>query len=164
MRYWCSGNISALLLNLRDYKIFMNELSSQFKGTITELQVASYLLQLGYIVSQPLVQDTKYDLIVDIHHKLIRLQVKTARLNTKNISGKSIVFNCRSTTNNVRECKQRYYSTDDVDYFATYWDNEVFLIPINECSAEKTLWLDQPNNSHSTYAYDYTAKEVLNNL
>lgn len=140
----------------------MNKLSSQFKGTITELQVASHLLQLGYIVSQPLVQDTKYDLIVDANHKLIRLQVKTARLNTKNTSGKSITFNCRSTTNNVRECKQRYYSTDEVDYFATYWENEVFLIPINECSAEKTLWLDHPNNSHSTYAYDYTAKEVLN--
>lgn len=140
------------------------ELSSQFKGTITELNVASYLLQLGYIVSQPLVQDTKYDLIVDIHHKLIRLQVKTARKNKNNITGESICFNCRSTTNNVRECKQRYYSTDDVDYFATYWDNEVFLIPVNECSAEKTIWLTKPTNPNSTYAYDYCAKEVLNNL
>ena len=64
-----------------------------------------------------MVQDTKYDLIIDINHKLIRLQVKTARPNIRN-TGQSIVFNCRSTTNNVRECKQRYYSTNDVDYFA----------------------------------------------
>lgn len=142
----------------------MIELSSQFKGTITELQVASHLLSLGYIVSQPLVQDTKYDLIVDVNHKLIRLQVKTARINKDNKTNDSICFNCRSTTNNVRECKQRYYSSDDVDYFATYWDNQVFLIPVNECSAEKTIWLTKPKNPNSTYAYDYTAEEVLNNL
>ncbi len=141
----------------------MSELSSQFKGTITELQVASYLLSLGYVVSQPLVQDTKYDLIVDVNHKLIRLQVKTARPNPKNI-GNSIVFNCRSTTSNVRECKKRYYSADEVDFFATYWDNEVFLIPVNECSAEKTIWLEKPKSSASTYAYDYCAKEVLNKI
>lgn len=141
----------------------MNDLSSQFKGTITEIQVAVHLLKLGYVVSQPLVQDTRYDLIVDVKHKLIRLQVKTARKNSKN-TGNSIIFNCRSTTNNVRECKQRYYSSDDVDFFATYWDNEVFLIPVNECSAEKTIWLEKPKSSVSTYAYDYCAKEVLNKI
>ena len=51
------------------------ELSTQYKGTITELQVATYLLSLGYNVSQPLTQDSKYDLIVDVNHQLIRLQV-----------------------------------------------------------------------------------------
>lgn len=139
------------------------ELSTQYKGTITELQVAAHLLQLGYNVSQPLTQDSKYDLIVDVNHKLVRLQVKTARINTKT-QGLSIKFNCRSTTNNVRECHQRYYSQDDVDYFATFWDNQVFLIPVAECSAEKTLWIDKPSNRKSTYAFDYCAEEVLQTL
>ena len=96
------------------------ELSTQFKGDITELQVSAYILNLGYLVSKPLTQDSKYDLIIDKNHKLLRIQVKTSRINEKTISGRSIKFNCRSTTNNVRECKNRYYSTDDVDYFATY--------------------------------------------
>lgn len=142
----------------------MDNLSSQFKGTVTELQVATCLLQLGYVVSQPLVQDSKYDLIVDVNNKLIRLQIKTARPNVKNKFGESIKFNCRSTTNNVRECKQRYYSVDEVDYFATYWKNEVFLIPVNECSSEKTIWLEKPSSKNQTYAYDYCARRVLNNL
>lgn len=141
----------------------MKQLSTQFKGVITELEVATYLLQRGYIVSQPLVQDSKYDLIVDVNKKLIRLQVKTSRKHPKN-QGQSIIFNCRSTTNNVRECKQRYYSIEDVDYFATYWNEQVFLIPVNECSSEKTLWLEKPKNSACTYAYDYTVEEVLNNI
>lgn len=142
----------------------MKELSTQFKGDITELQVSAYFLNLGYIVSKPLTQDSKYDLIVDINHKLIRIQVKTSRINEKTISGKSIKFNCRSTTNNVRECKQRYYSTEDVDYFATYWEGNVYLVPVNECSAEKILWLDIPTHNKSCYANDYIAEEVIKHI
>lgn len=139
------------------------ELSTQYKGTITELRVATYLLSLGYNVSQPLTQDSKYDLIVDVNHHLIRLQVKTSRINDKT-KGLSIKFNCRSTTNNVRECKQRYYSDDDVDFFATWWNNQVYLIPISECSAEKTLWIDKPTDPRSCYSQNYIAEEVLKNL
>ena len=142
----------------------MKELSTQFKGDITELLVGAYFLNLGYIVSKPLTQDSKYDLIIDINHKLIRLQVKTSRLNEKATSGKSIKFNCRSTTNNVRECKQRYYSSEDVDYFATYWEGNVYLIPVDECSAEKILWLDVPTYSKSCYANDYLAEEVIKHI
>lgn len=40
-------------------------LSTQFKGDITELQVSAYFLKLGYVVSKPLTQDSKYDLIID---------------------------------------------------------------------------------------------------
>lgn len=161
-RHQCNGNTAAFLLNFYSSKNTM-DLSSQYKGTITELNVASHLLSLGYNVSQPLTQDSKYDLIVDVNHKLIRIQVKTARINEKT-QGLSIKFNCRSTTNNVRECKQRYYSTEDVDYFATWWNNEVFIIPVNECSAEKTIWIDKPHNPKSTYAYDYLAEEVLKTI
>ena len=141
----------------------MKQLSTQFKGDVTELLVGAYLLELGYLVSKPLTQDSKYDLIVDVNHKLIRIQVKTARLNDQTI-GKSIKFNCRSTTNNVRECKKRYYSPEDVDYFATYWDNEVYLVPVTECSAEKILWIDKPTYKNSCFANDYLAKEVLKRI
>ena len=52
MRHWCNGSITAFLLNLYTIKLIMNEkLSTQFKGTITELQVAAHLLALGYNVS-----------------------------------------------------------------------------------------------------------------
>lgn len=139
------------------------ELSTQYKGTITELRVATHLLSLGYNVSQPLTQDSKYDLIVDVNNKLIRLQVKTSRLNEKTEKC-SIKFNCRSTTNNVKECKNRYYSEEQVDFFATWWNNEVYLVPVSECSAEKILWIDEPNCSRSSRASDYLAEEVLKNI
>ena len=134
------------------------ELSSQFKGIATELQVATYLLLLGYNVSQPLCQDSKYDLIVDVNGKLLRLQVKTSRLASEN----SITFNCRSTTTNVRNCKSRRYSEQDVDYFATYWDGVAYLVPISECSTQKSLHFNSSQKRKDwSYMEDYEASEVL---
>lgn len=51
----------------------MIELTTQQKGITTEMYVAAYLLSLGYNVSQPMCQDSKYDLIVDVNGKLLRL-------------------------------------------------------------------------------------------
>lgn len=135
-------------------------LSSQQKGIATEITVAAYLLQLGYNVSQPFCQDSKYDLIVDANGKLFRLQVKTARQSSQT----SITFNCRSTTTNVRNCKSRRYSSEDIDYFATYWQGKVYLVPVNECSTQKSLHLEKNSRTDWSYAENYLAEEVLKSL
>ena len=54
------------------------ELSSHFKGEITEQQVAIEFLKLGLQVCKPLVQSSKYDFVVDIENKLYKIQVKTS--------------------------------------------------------------------------------------
>lgn len=136
------------------------ELTTQQKGITTEMFVAAYLLNLGYNVSQPFCQDSKYDLIVDVNNKLLRLQVKTSRLSSENV----IVFNCRSTTKNSKTNKSRYYELDEIDYFATFWNGKVYLVPPNECSSEKRLHLIYPSRSNQTYAEDYKAEEVLKRL
>jgi hypothetical protein len=136
------------------------ELTTQQKGITTEMYVAAYLLSLGYNVSQPLCQDSKYDLIVDVDNKLLQLQVKTARLADIN----SITFNCRSTTKNSSIHKSRSYSVDEIDYFATYWNHQVYLVPVGQCSSEKRLHLEKPKQSNWSYIEDYKAKEVLENL
>lgn len=135
-------------------------LTTQQKGTVTELAVAKYLLSLGYNVSQPFCQDSRYDLIVDANGKLLRLQVKTCRLTENN----SIAFNCRSTTTNNTSKKTRSYSANDIDYFATYWNNRVYLVPVGECSNEKRLHLDPIKQSNWSYIEDYLAEEVLEKL
>lgn len=136
------------------------ELTTQQKGITTEMYVAAYLLSLGYNVSQPLCQDSKYDLIVDVNNHLLRLQVKTARQEKEG----SIIFNCRSTTKNSITHKSRSYQVDEVDYFATYWDHKVYLVPIGECSSSKTLHLTLPVKSNQTFIGDCLAEEVLRNL
>jgi len=88
-------------------------------------------------VSIPFGDKERYDQIWDINGKLIRVQVKTSRLNRneKNSENLSIHFNCKSVING----KTHKYSKEEIDYFATYWDNKVYLIPVEECSIEKTL-------------------------
>ena len=140
----------------------MENLSTQQKGIVTEMNVATYLLKLGYNVSQPFCQDSKYDLIVDVRGKLLRLQVKTSRIG--NALGSSITFNCRTTTTNVKNCKSRRYSSDEIDYFATYWDGIAYLIPISECSTQKSLHFEKTNRKDWCYMEDYEAGKVLDEL
>lgn len=50
----------------------LEDLTTQFKGKITEMQVALALLQKGYMVSQPLV-DTRYDFLLEANGKFYRI-------------------------------------------------------------------------------------------
>ena len=160
MRVWYNGYYFCLPSELHNYIIMMKELTTQQKGITTEMFVAAYLLSLGYNVSQPFCQDSKYDLILDTGKQLLKLQVKTARLK----SDTSIVFNCRSTTKNSQTNKSRYYQEGEIDYFATYWNNQVYLIPMTECSAEKILHLEKPARSNQCFIDDYKVEEVLKKL
>lgn len=152
-----AASTSVFLLNSTNINM---EITTQQKGITTELYVASYLLSLGYNVSQPFSQDSRYDLIVDVNNKLLRLQVKTSRL----ISAHSISFNCRSTTKNSKTNKSRSYGKSEIDYFATFWNNRVYLVPVGECSSQKCLHLEPPTQSNWSYINDYEAEEVLKNL
>lgn len=55
-----------------------------------------------------------------------------------------------------------------VDYFCTFYNNECYLIPFEECgSKEKKLRLEPTKNGQTKniyFAKDYIAKEVLNNI
>ena len=80
-------------------------LSTQIKGKITELKVATKILQLGYIISQPLV-DTRYDFLLDYNEKIYKIQVKTANLNK---DGTGIVFYTSNTHINTKGAINRNY-------------------------------------------------------
>ena len=106
------------------------ELNSSFKGEITELQVAQAFLSNGVQVSKPLVPSSRYDLIVDINHKLLRIQVKTSNL--ENIEDGYISFKACSSHINAKGTVVHAYSKDDVDCFATYYNNNCYIIPIEK--------------------------------
>lgn len=134
------------------------------KGRYTEAIVLAYIMNLGYSVSIPFGDKDKYDQIWDINGKLIKVQVKTSRINEKekNPLNKSIRFNCKTIVNG----KNTKYSKDEIDYFATYWENQVYLIPVGECSAEKVLRFtsSQPNQPSICWAKDYEVEEVIKRL
>lgn len=129
-------------------------------GKISELEILTYITKLGYSVSVPFGDKDRYDQIWDINGKLIRVQIKTSRW--KNDQQLGITFNCYSVQNG----KKHIYNNSEIDYFATYWDNKVYLIPVEECSQEKTLWfkLNEHNYSKCAMAKDYEVEGVLKNI
>ena len=136
------------------------------KGLITELQCQTFFTQLGYNVSIPLGEDCRYDMIVDVEGKLIKVQVKTCHLNSTN-SG--INFSTRSTQggNTSHETQSKRYNINDVDYFATFWENQCYLIKIDDCQgADRTLSFKQEkvNQADVYFIENYKAEKTLQRL
>ena len=137
------------------------ELTSKEKGNLTELQCLMSFYELGHKVSIPYGENCRYDFILDVNGTLLKIQVKTSH---KDKEKESFTFKCRSVTGRG-EVKHASYSKEEIDYFATYWDNKVYLVPVEECSSQKTLRLNKDTiRSNWNYAEDYLAEEVLKAL
>lgn len=138
----------------------MEELTTQIKGKITELNVAKYFLEKGYIISQPLV-DTRYDFLLDNNGTILKIQVKTGRTNE---TKEYIEFNTSNAHTNTQGTTNRNYK-GQIDYFATFYENQCYLIPVDECgSRNKKLRLLPTKNGQIqgiSWAKDYTLEKVL---
>ena len=136
------------------------ELTSKQKGNLTELQCLTAFMEQGCGVSIPYGDNSKYDFIADVNGKLLKIQVKTSSLKDDS----AIKFSCRTTHVNCTGVKNEKYSADEIDFFATYWDNQCYLIPVAECSAEKTLRFIPPKSGQLkgiNFAKDYLLANQL---
>ena len=104
-------------------------LSSHFIGEITEQEVALEFLKLGILVSKPLVQSSKYDFIADINHKLYKIQVKTGTFK----ENAYLEFATSTSHTNTQGTLNLSYSEEDVDFFATMYEGQCYLVPYNLC-------------------------------
>lgn len=132
-------------------------------GTITELQCATEFLKLGIDVSIPYGDGSRYDCIIDVNKKLYKIQIKHARP----INNEGFMFTCKSCNLIKGHRTNKRYSSEDVDFFATYFNDKCYLIPINECGTEKRLRFKQPVNNNSTNIYwakDYELEIQINKL
>ena len=132
--------------------------NTNLKGLITETAILNYVISQGYSVSLPFGDKNRYDQIWDINGKLLRIQIKTCHL--RRTGGEAIEFNCYSSVNGKR-CK---YSKVEIDFFATYWNNQLYLIPVEECSIAKVLWFTPTNNQCKCLAKDYLFEEVIKKI
>lgn len=132
-------------------------MNTNLQGKITELEVMSYIVKKGFSVSTPFGDKDRYDQIWDINGHLYRIQVKTSHLYAKG-TGTAIQFKCSGTSNG----RTTLYSKNDIDYFATYWDGQVYVVPVEECSSKKILRFESTvNQSTICWAKDYTFEEVF---
>lgn len=139
------------------------EISPKQKGLNTELHCISYFSDCGFLVSVPYGDNGRYDLIVDVNGHLLRVQVKSASP-TVDASGEisGIKFSCKSQRINTKESKTKRYSKDEIDYFATYWNYQVYVVPVEEASSSKYLrFYSSLNNQDylSSFLEDYTVEK-----
>lgn len=141
------------------------ELETKQKGNLTELQCITACYAAGYSVSIPYGENSRYDFILDVDGKLLKIQVKTSRFKKTIKNPKdAIVFTCRSTNVNSKGNTYHRYTKEQIDYFATFWDGKCYMVPVEECSVEKTLWFNPPANGQKSLismAIDYELSNIL---
>ena len=130
-------------------------------GTVTELKSEIRLMELGYIVSQPLTP-VRYDYIIDTGTNLYKVQSKACHLEG---DGEKIVFSTCSSHYVNGQHTHNNYKDDGIDFFSTFYNGECYLIPVSECGKrEKCLRLQPTKNGqikNISFAKDYLAQEVL---
>lgn len=130
-------------------------------GDITELEVMLAFKKFGYSVLIPYGDYERYDLVIDNNGKFIRIQCKTAQ---KGDDSATFSIQCTSAhrkNGKVVSCK---YSEEEIDYFATCFNDVCYLIPVSCCGRHKRLRLSQPKNNQSkdiVWAKDYELEKII---
>lgn len=138
------------------------ELTTKQKGNITELQCAIAFINAGFKVSIPYGEDCKYDMIVDKDGNLYRIQCKTSRALPD--SNEGFKFNTRSVVITTHGAKESRYTRKEIDYFATVYEGNCYLVPVEECGCEKVLRFCYPPNGQKkniSLAVNYTLENMM---
>lgn len=140
-------------------------MNSKQLGNITEVQVMLGFLQLGYNVLTPYGDCERYDFVADVNGKFVKIQVKSSKVSD---DGTKFSFNTASTHYSDGKCVHHAYSKEDIDYFATVYNNQIYLIPVEECSSRlQSLRLIATKNGQTRgvkWAKDYRLEEVIKEL
>lgn len=139
-------------------------LSTKAKGAQTELECITYLHGLGYDISIPWGDNARYDFVLDVNHKLYKIQCKTSSLQEEGV----YKFKCNSTYVNTQGNRNESYSAEEVDFFCTFIEGKCYLIPFSETSKrEKVMRFVKPKNGQVkgiTFAQDYLAESQIERL
>ena len=132
------------------------------KGALTELQCQKDFITNGILVSQPIVQDSKYDFIIDLGGKLYKIQCKSS-----SISNDKYFITLKTKSTNIRTMKDTYYTKNDIDFFYTCYEGVSYLIPVEDAGNGETrlrFFSNQPNNPNIRWAKNYEFNLMLQKL
>ena len=137
-------------------------MNTRITGELTELKCQMFCLERGFIVSKPIVDNARYDLLLDYNNKFYRIQIKTSRWMSEEHEG--IVFNCKSQHSVAGGNKIMKYTPEEIDFFMTEFEGEFYLIPCEKAKSEMRLRF-KPTKNHqddkATFAKDFRVEEVI---
>lgn len=144
-------------------------IDTKIKGNVTEMESMLAFMKLGYNVSIPFGEDSRYDFIVDINDKLYKIQCKTcSEIIDENNQILAIKFKTvRQSGSKATNWTRTKYEENEIDYFATSYQGKCYLVPLKECSNEKILRIVPPKNGQIkgiSFLEKYELNEVLKTL
>jgi len=118
---------------------------------MTELACQVAFSDVGILLSQPIINDSRYDFIADIEGKLYRVQCKSSAPNEDGTAFTFLVSN-----RNWNGGQKRSYK-GEVDFFFTTFEGVDYLIPIDDVGvSSKTLRLKAKTDENNiAWAEDY---------
>ena len=116
------------------------------------------------MVSKPLVQSSRYDFIVDIKNKLYKIQVKTGKFKENSF----LEISTSTSHTNTKGTKDISYTSNDVDFFATIYEGQCYLIPFEKCGKRMQRLRFVPTKNGQTqgilFAKDYKMENIIQTL
>lgn len=108
------------------------------KGNVAELAIAKEAARLGLSVLKPLTEHERFDLVLGIGSRLLRVQCKWAKRR-----GDVIAINLASSRRGPNGYIRRNYSAVDADAIGAYCEelDSCFLIPIERVSGQWAVQL-----------------------
>lgn len=125
-------------------------------GLLSELKLTTKLIELGYIVSVPLGDATRYDFVLEKGGKFFRVQVKTGRFHPKDEG--LIVYDAYSSSRISKYKEKRESYQGQVEFIAVYCrDNKkCYLVPIGKAKGSLRLSAKKHGNQQTIiWAKDY---------
>jgi PD-(D/E)XK endonuclease len=116
----------------------MLDVTPSQKGAVAEAAITTAALELGLTVLRPLCEGRRYDIVIDLEPRLLRVQCKLAR----ELDGVLLVM-----THTNRFTPHGYVSTkytaDEVDAVAAYAPRtrRCYLVPIDEVTSRRGIHL-----------------------
>ena len=132
-------------------------------GMIGEAKILSYFKEKGIPVSIPFGDNYSYALIAEFNGKLNKIQIKTSASEDPEKTS----FKISKTRINSFEIINKYYSQEEVDYYALYSINrqEIYLVPFKEAPLKEIniRHLPPKNNQFSKIKMDkdYLIEKIL---
>ncbi len=137
-------------------------------GNSTELNCIACLYDCGCEILLPYGDSQKYDIVIQYNNKFYKIQCKSANAKYKEDGSIDYITFKTSWEHGRKSRKQVQYSKNDIDFFATYFDKQCYLIPVEETSsAGKTLRFATPKNGMTkgvSFAKNYLCKDIIARL
>lgn len=135
------------------------------KGDLNEMQCMVAFKKLDYQVLIPFGDCERFDFVAYKDGQFLRIQCKAAHTDD---NGKSFVFNNKSNNTIKGKLVSKPYTKEEIDYFATFFNDKCYLIPVEKCGINaKRLRLEPPANGQIkgiSWAKDYEIERIIGEL